>query len=209
MANFFSASQEEQQEILLAFWDKFKYFIITSLLAIIVFIGSRDYFISSSNERDFLSATLYQKYMESYDEEIGEEILSLYPNEIYSDFVRLNEAKRSFENGDTDKAIELLEIVKNNNNSNANFNPLRAAAKTRLAKIYLENKNYENVISLLDDSDELTSSMYELKGDAENKLGRYSLSRTSYLLALQNSTNQASRALINMKISDLEGEDLD
>ena len=209
MANFFSASQEEQQEILLAFWDKFKYFIITSLLAIIVFIGSRDYFISSSNERDFLSATLYQKYMESYDEEIGEEILSLYPNEIYSDFVRLNEAKRSFENGDTEKAIELLEIVKNNNNSNANFNPLRAAAKTRLAKIYLENKNYENVISLLDDSDELTSSMYELKGDAENKLGRYSLSRTSYLLALQNSTNQASRALINMKISDLEGEDLD
>lgn len=209
MANFFSASQEEQQEILLAFWDKFKYIIITSLLAIIVFIGSRDYFISSSNERDFLSATLYQKYMESYDEEIGEEILSLYPNEIYSDFVRLNEAKRSFENGDTDKAIELLEIVKNNNNSNANFNPLRAAAKTRLAKIYLENKNYENVISLLDDSDELTSSMYELKGDAENKLGRYSLSRTSYLLALQNSTNQASRALINMKISDLEGEDLD
>tara|TARA_B100001113_G_scaffold50530_1_gene36745 strand:- start:109 stop:738 length:630 start_codon:yes stop_codon:yes gene_type:complete len=209
MANFFSASQEEQQEILLAFWNKFKYIIITSLLAIIVFIGSRDYFISSSNERDFLSATLYQKYMESYDEEIGEEILSLYPNEIYSDFVRLNEAKRSFENGDTDKAIELLEIVKNNNNSNANFNPLRAAAKTRLAKIYLENKNYENVISLLDDSDELTSSMYELKGDAENKLGRYSLSRTSYLLALQNSTNQASRALINMKISDLEGEDLD
>ena len=209
MANFFSASQEEQQEILLAFWDKFKYFIITSLLAIIVFIGSRDYFISSSNERDFLSATLYQKYMESYDEEIGEEILSLYPNEIYSDFVRLNEAKRSFENGDTDKAIELLEIVKNNNNSNANFNPLRAAAKTRLAKIYLENKNYENVISLLGDTDELTSSMYELKGDAENKLGRYSLSRTSYLLALQNSTNQASRALINMKISDLEGEDLD
>ena len=209
MANFFSASQEEQQEILLAFWNKFKYIIITSLLAIIVFIGSRDYFISSSNERDFLSATLYQKYMESYDEEIGEEILSLYPNEIYSDFVRLNEAKRSFENGDTDKAIELLEIVKNNNNSNANFNPLRAAAKTRLAKIYLENKNYENVISLLGDTDELTSSMYELKGDAENKLGRYSLSRTSYLLALQNSTNQASRALINMKISDLEGEDLD
>ena len=209
MANFFSASQEEQQEILLAFWDKFKYFIITSLLAIIVFIGSRDYFISSSNERDFLSATLYQKYMESYDEEIGEEILSLYPNEIYSDFVRLNEAKRSFENGDIDKAIELLEIVKNNNNSNANFNPLRAAAKTRLAKIYLENKKYENVISLLDDTDELTSSMYELKGDAENKLGRYSSSRTSYLLALQNSTNQASRALINMKISDLEGEDLD
>ena len=157
----------------------------------------------------YLDGPNINEIKQSYDEEIGEEILSLYPNEIYSDFVRLNEAKRSFKNGDTDKAIELLEIVKNNNNSNANFNPLRAAAKTRLAKIYLENKNYENVISLLDDTDELTSSMYELKGDAENKLGRYSSSRTSYLLALQNSTNQASRALINMKISDLEGEDLD
>ena len=50
--------------------------------------------------------------------------------------------------------------------------------------------------------------MYEVIGDAQNYLGRYSEARTNYMLALQNSTNQASRALINMKISDLEVEKL-
>ena len=51
--------------------------------------------------------------------------------------------------------------------------------------------------------------MYELIGDAENNLGKYSEARTNYMLALQNSTNQASRALINMKISDLEGGEIE
>ena len=51
--------------------------------------------------------------------------------------------------------------------------------------------------------------MLEIKGDAQNKLGDYSAARVSYLLALQNSTNQASQALINMKISDLDGGDLE
>ena len=49
----------------------------------------------------------------------------------------------------------------------------------------------------------------EQRADAENALGQFSNARASYMLALQNSTNQASRALINMKISDLEGEDLE
>ena len=32
MANFFSASQEEQQEILLTLWNKFRYLIIAALI---------------------------------------------------------------------------------------------------------------------------------------------------------------------------------
>ena len=209
MANFFSASQEEQQEMLLTLWHKFKYALILFLVLIAVFIGTRDYLQSSSNEKDFLLATLYQQYLDSNDEAVGKVILLDHPNTIYSDFVRLSEAKRNFESGEIDVAIELLEAVKDNNSSDEDFNPLYAAAKIRLGKIYLETNKYEKVISLFDDSNELTSTMYELRGDAENKLGKYSSSKTSYMFALQNSTNQTSRALINMKISDLEGEDLD
>jgi len=51
--------------------------------------------------------------------------------------------------------------------------------------------------------------MLEQRADAENALGQFSNARASYMLALQSSTNQASRALINMKISDLEGEGLE
>ena len=205
MSNFFSASQEEQQEILLSFWDKFKYLIIFALVSVVAIIAGRDYFISSSDERDFTTASLYQSYLESDDMEMGTRILNSYPDSIYSDFVRLNEAKRSFENKESNEAIDLLKIVIEKN-SGDQFNPLQVAAKTRLAKIYLNDADYDQVISLFESSDELTSTMYELKGDAEKKLGLSSEARMSYMLALQTNTNQASKALINMKISDLEGE---
>ena len=181
MSNFFSASQEEQQEILLTFWEKFKYLIILALISIIAIIAGRDYFISSSNERDFITASLYQSYLESNDIETGKQILNSYPDSIYSDFVRLNEAKRSFENNKLNEAIDSLKIVIENN-SEDQFNPLQVAAKTRLAKIYLDNADYDQVISLFESSNELTSTMYELKGDAEKKVGQSAEARISLSL---------------------------
>ena len=210
MANFFSASQEEQQEILLTFWQRFKVLIIGAFLAIAVIIVGRDFLISTSNENDFISATLYQQYLETDDESSGNQILDNYPDSIYSDFVRLNEAKKNFINQEIEQAIDLLEaVIANNPSSSVEFNPIRAAAQTRLAKIYLQEEDYEKIISVFGENQVLTSSMYELIGDAENNLGKYSEARTYYMLALQNSTNQASRALINMKISDLEGGEIE
>ena len=210
MANFFSASQEEQQEILLTFWQRFKVLIIGAFLAIAVIIVGRDFLISSSNENDFIAATLYQQYLETDDESSGNQILDNYPDSIYSDFVRLNEAKKNFINQEIEQAIDLLEaVIANNPSSSVEFNPIRAAAQTRLAKIYLQEEDYEKIISVFGENQVLTSSMYELIGDAENNLGKYSEARTNYMLALQNSTNQASRALINMKISDLEGGEIE
>ena len=209
MANFFSASQEEQQEILLSFWQRFKYLIILALLAVVAWIVGRDYFIASSQEKDLEIASLYQAYLETDDQESGLKLLNSYEDTAYADFVRLNEAKRSFQNGESNKAIELLQAVIENNTSLNEFNPLEAAARTRLAKIYLENEDYTSVLSLYQNSNELTSTMLEQRADAENALGQFSNARASYMLALQSSTNQASRALINMKISDLEGDDLE
>ena len=209
MANFFSASQEEQQEILLSFWQRFKYLIVLALLAIVAWIVGRDYFIASSQEKDLEIASLYQAYLETDDQESGLKLLNSYEDTAYADFVRLNEAKRSFQNGESNKAIELLQAVIENNTSLNEFNPLEAAARTRLAKIYLENEDYTSVLSLYQNSNELTSTMLEQRADAENALGQFSNARASYMLALQSSTNQASRALINMKISDLEGEGLE
>ena len=210
MANFFSASQEEQQEILLTFWQRFKVLIIGAFLAIAVIIVGRDFLISTSNENDFISASLYQQYLETDDESSGNQILDNYPDSIYSDFVRLNEAKKNFINQEIEQAIDLLEaVIANNPSSSVEFNPIRAAAQTRLAKIYLQEEDYEKIISVFGENQVLTSSMYELIGDAENNLGKYSEARTNYMLALQNSTNQASRALINMKISDLEGGEIE
>jgi len=209
MANFFSASQEEQQEILLSFWQRFKYLIIFAFVAIVLSIVGSDYITSSSQEEDFETASLYQSYLETDDQDIGKRIIDTYSDSVYADFVRLNEAKRNFQNNDSSKAIELLKTVINNNANAEEFNPLQAAAKIRLAKIYLDNQDFNEVLSLFESTDELTSTMLEQKADAENALGQFNKARASYMLALQNSTNQSSMALINMKISDLEGEEIE
>mgnify|MGYP001158057893 FL=1 len=209
MANFFSASQEEQQEILLSFWQRFKYLIIFAFVAIVLSIVGSDYITSSSQEEDFETASLYQSYLETDDQDVGKRIIDTYSDSVYADFVRLNEAKRNFQNNDSSKAIELLKTVINNNANAEEFNPLQAAAKTRLAKIYLDNQDFNEVLSLFESTDQLTSTMLEQKADAENALGQFNKARASYMLALQNSTNQSSMALINMKISDLEGEEVE
>ena len=82
MANFFSASQEEQQEILLTFWQRFRVLIIGVLIAIAVIVLGRDYLISSSKEKDFVSASLYQQYLETDDK-------SIYEHHLYSENIKI------------------------------------------------------------------------------------------------------------------------
>tara|TARA_Y100001970_G_scaffold133937_1_gene164991 strand:+ start:27 stop:665 length:639 start_codon:yes stop_codon:yes gene_type:complete len=212
MANFFSASEEEQQEILLSFWQRFKYAIIGFFVFLIVFIFSRDLITESRNERDLETSVLFQEYLES-EEDIpssGQKLLEEYPETLYSDFVRLNQAKKEFSKGDKEKAIDLLKLlIDRHSDSSHEFNPLVASAKTRLCRIYISEKNYQKVLDILSSSDVLTASLLELKGDAENQLGLYELARVSYMRALQNSPSQTSRSIINMKISNLEGEEIE
>ena len=212
MANFFSASQEEQQEILLSIWQRFKYVIIAFFVLLVVFIVSRDLITESRNTRDLETSILFQEYLESEEDmpSSGQELLEVYPETLYSDFVRLNQAKKEFSKGEKEKAIDLLKLVIDRHSDSSNeFNPLVTAAKTRLCRIYMSQKDYQNVLNTLSDSAVLTASLLELKGDAENQLGLYELARVSYMRALQNSPSQTSRTLINMKISDLEGEKIE
>ena len=212
MANFFSASQEEQQEILLNFWQRYKYLLVAALIIIALSIVGRDYFQNTSLENSLNSASLYQEYIEaeSNQSNLGESFLQKYPDSIYSDFVLLNEAKKNYLEGKPVIAADLLKSIIQSRESSSNaYDPIIAAAQTRLAKIYLEQENYEDVLAVFEFNDEMTSTMHELQGDAYNGLKKFSLAKTSFMLALQNSANQTARAIINMKISDLEIEDVE
>ena len=212
MANFFSASQEEQQEILLSIWHRFKYLIVGFFILLIIFIVSRDYIVDAKEQRELKPASLFQDYLESDEEKpsSGLELLNDYPDSLYSDFVRLNQAKKEFSKGEMDKAEDLLQLVLDrHSDSSEGFNPLVAAAQTRLCRIYISKKEYQKVLDILSNVEVLTASLLEIKGDVENELGQYELARVSYTKALQNSPSQTSRALISMKISDLQGDEIE
>ena len=212
MANFFSASQEEQQEIILSIWHRFKYLIVGFFILLIIFIVSRDYIVDAKEQRELKTASLFQDYLESDEEKpsSGLELLNDYPDSLYSDFVRLNQAKKEFSKGEMDKAEDLLQLVLDrHSDSSEGFNPLVAAAQTRLCRIYISKKEYQKVLDILSNVEVLTASLLEIKGDVENELGQYELARVSYTKALQNSPSQTSRALISMKISDLQGDEIE
>ena len=96
MANFFSASSDEQIDLLSVWWDKYKYILGLLLAASVIFIIYRDYSISSSDAKQLESAKLYDDFLISSTEDKrarAEEIINLYSDTLYADFAALHLAK--------------------------------------------------------------------------------------------------------------------
>ena len=208
MANFFSASPEEQIDLLSVWWDKYKYLLGMLLAASVIFIVYRDYSISSSNVNEFESARLYDDFLSSTltDKKTkAKEIIDLYSDTLYADFAALHLAKISVEESNLEQAEQHLNwVIARSSSWDSKFNPVRSIAKLRLAKIFLEQDSPQAAIDLLKKEQTLTASLFEVRGDAERSLNQINKAKLSYLQALELSNSQPIKSLISMKISDLQ-----
>lgn len=211
MANFFSATEEEQQEILISIWDKYKYGFIGLLILVVASIVSRDYLTDTRNTKNYESAVLFERYLESEEggSLSGQALLDAYPESLYSDLVRFNEVKVSVAEGNNQKAKDILKTIINRRVDSPEFNPIVNAAQTRLSKIYLSNAEYQETLNLFNGQENLTATLLELKGDAENGLEMFDLAKISYMQAMQSTPSQTTKALLAMKISDLPGVEIE
>jgi len=208
MANFFSASPEEQIDLLSVWWDKYKYILGMLLAASVIFIVYRDYSISSSNVNEFESARLYDDFLSSTltDKKTkAKEIIDLYSDTLYADFAALHLAKIGVEESNLEQAEQHLNwVIARSSSWDSKFNPVRSIAKLRLAKIFLEQDSPQAVLDLLKEEKTLTASLFEVRGDAERSLNQINKAKLSYLQALELSNSQPIKSLISMKISDLQ-----
>ena len=208
MANFFSASPEEQIDLLSVWWDKYKYLLGMLLAASVIFIVYRDYSISSSNVNEFESARLYDDFLSStlIDKKTkAKEIIDLYSDTLYADFAALHLAKISVEESNLEQAEQHLNwVIARSSSWDSKFNPVRSIAKLRLAKIFLEQDSPQAALDLLKEEQTLTASLFEVRGDAERSLNQINKAKLSYLQALELSNSQPIKSLISMKISDLQ-----
>ncbi len=208
MANFFSASPEEQIDLLSVWWDKYKYLLGMLLAASVIFIVYRDYSISSSKVNEFESARLYNDFLSSTltDKKTkAKEIIDLYADTLYADFAALHLAKISVEESNLEQAEQHLNwVIARSSSWDSKFNPVRSIAKLRLAKIFLEQDNPQAALDLLKEEQTLTASLFEVRGDAERSLNQINKAKLSYLQALELSNSQPIKSLISMKISDLQ-----
>lgn len=208
MANFFSASPEEQIDLLSVWWDKYKYLLGMLLAASVIFIVYRDYSISSSNVNEFESARLYDDFLSSTltDKKTkAKEIIDLYSDTLYADFAALHLAKIGVEESNLEQAEQHLNwVIARSSSWDSKFNPVRSIAKLRLAKIFLEQDSPQAALDLLKEEKTLTASLFEVRGDAERSLNQINKAKLSYLQALELSNSQPIKSLISMKISDLQ-----
>ena len=207
-----SSTEEENTEFLSSLWDKYKYLILVSLVLFGAgFFGWESWSQNRlSNLQD--SADMYESFVNSLNDDdldqkvLGDQIIKKYPNTLYADLVTFHLAKISVEEEDLKKAEEHLMWILQRHDSKwgSDFDPIEATARLRLARVLIANNNSNKALEVINESQNMSSSLHEVKGDAEEKLGFYAEAKLSYLKALESNQSQSVEAILKMKLANLD-----
>ncbi len=207
-----SSTEEENTEFLGSLWDKYKYLIVLSLVLFGAGIFGWESWSQNrlSNLQD--SADMYESFINSLNDDdldkkvMAEQIIEKYPNTLYADLVTFHLAKISVEEEDLNKAQEYLMWILKRRDSKwgSDFDPIEATARLRLARVLIANDHSNKALEIINESENISSSLYEVKGDAEEKLGFYAEAKLSYLKALESNQSQSVEAILKMKLANLD-----
>ena len=207
-----SSTEEENTEFLGSLWDKYKYLIALSLVLFGAGIFGWESWSQNrlSNLQD--SADMYESFVNSLNDDdldqkvLADQIIKKYPNTLYADLVTFHLAKISVEEEDLNKAEEHLMWILQRHDSKwgSDFDPIEATARLRLARVLIANDNSNKALEIINESENMSSSLHEVKGDAEEKLGSYTEAKLSYLKALESNQSQSVEAILKMKLANLD-----
>ena len=207
-----SSTEEENTEFLGSLWDKYKYLILLSLVLLGAGIFGWESWSQNrlSNLQD--SADMYESFINSLNDDdsdqkvLADQIIKKYPNTLYADLVTFHLAKISVEEEDLNKAEEHLMWILQRHDSKwgSDFDPIEATARLRLARVLIANDNSNKALAIINDSENMSSSLHEVKGDAEEKLGSFAEAKLSYLKALESNQSQSVEAILKMKLANLD-----
>jgi len=207
-----SSTEEENTEFLSSLWDKYKYLIVLSLVLFGAGIFGWESWSQTklSNIQD--SADMYESFINSLNDDdldqkvMAEQIIKKYPDTLYADLVTFHLAKISVEEEDLNKAEEYLMWILQRRDSKwgSDFDPIEATARLRLARVLIANDHSNKALEIINESENISSSLYEVKGDAEEKLGFYAEAKLSYLKALESNQSQSVEAILKMKLANLD-----
>ena len=207
-----SSTEEENTEFLGSLWDKYKYLIVLSLVLFGAGIFGWESWSQNrlSNLQD--SADMYESFINSLNDDdldqkvMAEQIIKKYPDTLYADLVTFHLAKISVEEEALNKAEEHLMWILQRRDSKwgSDFDPIEATARLRLARVLIANDNSNKALEIINESENMSSSLHEVKGDAEEKLGSYAEAKLSYLKALESNQSQSVEAILKMKLANLD-----
>ena len=207
-----SSTEEENTEFLSSLWGSYKYLLLLSLILLGGGIIGWEYWSQNKVTKLQNSSDMYESFINALNDSeldqkvLAEEIVQKYPNSLYADLVTFHLAKIFVEQNDLNKAEEYLRWILDRHVSKwgSDFDPIEVTARLRLARVLIANENPEKAIEVIEFSQSLNGSLYEVKGDAEEHLGQFSQAILSYLKALESTQSQSIQALLKMKLANLD-----
>lgn len=206
-------TEEEQVAQIKAFWHNYGKTIITAIvLGLLLSYGVRywrEYQQEKIENASVVYAQMLTNQMQGNSKAIhkqGHYIMDHFSSSAYASFAALLMAKQSVHDNDLKSAIEQLTWVI----SQAKSMSIKQVARLRAARIYLELKQPEQALKLLETIDDLAFEpvVKEVQGDAYIALGDKQKARKMYTLAAETlpKVDTLASPLLEMKLDDLGGK---
>lgn len=202
-------TEEQQVEAIKKWWHENKWSVIGGVVIGVGGLwGGRIWLDNQHHYSEAASAT-YQVMLEQVSqgnnedaEQQGAQLLGQFSDTAYASLASLAMAKIKLEGGDAAAASAHLRWALDNTEEDA----VRHAARTRLAKIMLNEKKYDDALSLLNATEVgvYESTYAQLKGDIYLAMGKPESARTEFTKALASaSPAERGRGLLQMKLDNL------
>ena len=206
------SSDEERFSAVINFFKDYKTIISLSLVAIFVSLFSITGYQSYKETRSSEAAIIYDKWLaelQSNNESSKETFNKLqdaFSGTGYAQLARMINGSNLARQGNFEDALENFEQLSDDTSGYFGNNVLNSIAKINIARIELSNKNFTNVLEVLDSfaSNSEHSMVYEIKGDALLGLKKADLAKEQYQLAIDNARDESQKSILKIKINSIQ-----
>ena len=206
------SSDEERFSAIINFFKDYKVIISSSLIVIFVSFFSIIGYQSYKETRSSEAAIIYDKWLaelESNNESSKETFNKLqdaFSGTGYAQLATMINGSNLARQGNLKDALINFEQLSDDTSGFFGNKVLNSIAKINIARIELSNKNYTNVLEVLDSfaSNSEHSMVYEIKGDALFGLKKEELAREQYQLAIDNARDESQKSILKIKINSIQ-----
>jgi len=207
----YDLEEQEQIDALKAWWKEHGNLVVTVLVAACLAAGAtagwRWYRANQAEQAAQLYGAL-EKAQHANDtkgiRERAAQLMDRYGSTAYGPMAALMAAKANYDAGDaTSAAAQLRWVV-----DNARDDDVAASARVRLAGVLLDQKKYDEALSVLDakHADSFNGLFADRKGDIYTAQGKTAEARAAYKEALEKLPQQGTyRAIVQVKLDGLGG----
>ena len=206
------SSDEERFSAVINFFKDYKTIISLSLVAIFVSLFSIIGYQSYKETRSSEAAIIYDKWLAElqFKNESSKEtfykLQDAFSGTGYAQLARMINGSDLARQGNFEDALENFKQLSDDTSGYFGNNVLNSIAKINIARIELSNKNFTNVLEVLDSfaSNSEHSMVYEIRGDALLGLKKADLAKEQYQLAIDNAGDESQKSILKIKINSIQ-----